>query len=66
MMTSITLTLFLLTFIGNGRDDFHYFILDEMARRCDSRKRPSGADGRMDSPNRKRSRQCCNETEDLC
>lgn len=46
--------------------DLHYFILDEMARRCDARKRSaSQSETRMDSPNRKRNRLCFDDMEEL-
>lgn len=41
-------------------DDFHYFILNEMTQHCESRKRNSSSDARIDSPSRKRSRFCFN------
>ena len=41
-------------------DDFHYFILNEMTQHCESRKRNSSTDTRIDSPSRKRSRFCFN------
>ena len=41
---------------NNDDDDFHCFVLEEITRRCDARKRTSSPDVRMDSPTRKRSR----------
>ena len=44
------------TYGNNDDDDFHCFVLEEITRRCDARKRTSNNDVRMDSPTRKRSR----------
>lgn len=41
---------------ATGVDEFHCFILDEMSRRLDSRKRTSNKDVIADSPTRKRSK----------
>ncbi len=52
--------------VSQTDDNFHYFILEEMARRCDGRKRSApSADNRMDSPSRKRNRLCLDEEEEL-
>ena len=41
---------------ADGMDTFHTFILDEMSRRIDSRKRTNNTEVITDSPTRKRSR----------